>query len=240
MLGFTGGVAEIVGPLLSAISRSLPFIMARFKKGVMKYKFVYVKIVHLRRRGRSSPVYRAQVRRTGVDVDVFDEYHYIRLNVFHRPHRDFRCLDQTSGVVDLQVIHPWQSHLAFAYAGAAELSNTVEQVLEGPSDVFLTKSVYYNAMQDGHEDVSMKFEHDVEEARLFVDFSSLPKADRILISDPKAVLRDLKERETLIGVSEPAPGVFSAEVKKQGRARLSDSIFGSVGGKPMSLDTAPS
>jgi cation transport regulator ChaC len=204
-------LAALIGALITV---AIPIFIERFRKGDQKYKFVYVKIIHLRRRehGR-SPVYRATLRRLARKVDVFDEYHFFRLNIFYRHQKEFRFSDRTSGAVDLQILHPWQESLTFPDKGAEELLNFVEQTIATKSDIFLTKSIYYNALQDSHEDIGMKLERDTDEARIIIDFSSLPQHERVLLSAPVAHLRDIEGKETSAGVINPYPGVYAIEVK---------------------------
>src|SRR5215212_297357 len=105
-------VGALIGALATIVVGLLPLYLERRKHRYQKYKFVYVKVIHLRRRehGR-APVYRASLRRVGREIEVFDEYHFFRLNVFHRPQKEFRFSDRTSGVVDLQIMYPWQESL---------------------------------------------------------------------------------------------------------------------------------
>src|SRR5262245_54668665 len=128
--------------ILAALVGLLPFWLERRRRNTQKYKMIYVKIIHLRlREPGAGPVYRAMLRRMNREIDVFDEYHFFRLNVYHQNQEEFRCTDRSSGIVDLQVIHPWQDHLVFADRDAASQVNFVEQTVAAKSDLYLTKSV---------------------------------------------------------------------------------------------------
>jgi len=59
----------------------------------------------------------------------------------------------------------------------------------------------------------MKLEQDTEEARIILDFSSLPNYERVLLSTPVAHLRDIEGIETSLGVIDLYPGIYAAEVK---------------------------
>jgi hypothetical protein len=73
-----------------------------------------------------------------------------------------------------------------------------------------TGLIYFNGLQPGNENVAMKVEHDTREARMIVDFSSIPDCEA-LVPMPSAVER-LDERETQITVRRIGPGIFSASL----------------------------
>jgi hypothetical protein len=221
-------LAALIGAAVTVLVAVIPPCIARLRRGEQKYKFVYVKLIHLRRRKPGQPpVYRTRLHRMEREIEVFDEYHFFRLNVFYRPQKSFRFSDRTSGAVDLQVMYPWQDRLHFSDQGAAELLDFVEQTVPTKSDLFLSRSIYYNALQDGHEDIAMKLETDTDQARIVLDFSSLPHHERVLLSSPVAHLRDIEGKESSMGVIAMFPGVYAVELKngKQGQViRLQFSI----------------
>ncbi|GAB3528461.1 hypothetical protein GCM10027443_06400 [Pontibacter brevis] len=177
------------------------------------YKFVYVKVIHLTRKkeGRSS-VYEAFVKRLKKKVKVFDEYHYFRLNVFHTPQKEYYTENRSSGVVDLQILHPWQNNLQFTDQAAEKVEQYISQSIPGPSSVFFTKCIFYNGLQQENEDIGIKMEQNTDEARIIVDFSSLPNYERFLKERPTAVLRskapNLQDNKE-ISVHTDYPGFFS-------------------------------
>ncbi|HEX7242921.1 MAG TPA: hypothetical protein VF263_21720 [Longimicrobiaceae bacterium] len=208
------GLIGVVIGALAAFVTTLPVLIPWFRDwragGRQEYKYCYVKVVHLTRRedGR-APVYRAYVPRLDQKVPVYDEYHYFRLNVFRWPRGVFTCTDRSSGVVDLQILHPWHDggKLVFTDRGAGLQPGTVSQTVRKKSNVFFTKSIYYNGLQSGHENVAMKMEHHTGEARMIVDFSSIPNFEQ-LVPMPDAV-ECTPDRETQINARKLAPGIFS-------------------------------
>lgn len=182
-----------------------------------QHKFVYVKIVHLTSRAAGRPpVYVAHVERLGHagQVDVYDEYHYFRLNVFHRPQSGWCVSDRSSGVVDLQILHPFTRTLTFNDEGSGRVPQKLEQEVEGTSSVVFTRTVYYNGLQSGDEDIAMKLEKDTDEARIVVDFSSIPNFREILGNGHvRAVRRSGKATPEPVGVEELSPGIYSASVR---------------------------
>jgi hypothetical protein len=203
-------VAALIGAVAALAAAFIPILREFKRRRAQKYKFVYVRIVHLHKvRPGTEPVCRAYVKRLGESIDVFDEFHLFRLNIFHHPRTLFTCKDRTSGAVDIQILHPWQESLHFPDRGASELRGYVEQAINKPSSVFLTKSMYYNALQAGHEDIAMRIEEDTDEARLMVDFSSLPAHEAMLLEAPVGYLRGEDDEEVAVGVAKPYAGVYS-------------------------------
>lgn len=86
----------------------------------------------------------------------------------------------------------------------------VSQTVKKKSSVFFTRSIYFNGLQPGHQNVAMGMEHDTREARIIVDFSSLPDCDA-LVPIPSAVER-VGDRERQITVLRLSPGIFSASL----------------------------
>jgi hypothetical protein len=206
--GLVTAVAAVVAALIGAL---IPYIVhmirERRRRDNQLYKFVYVKLYHLtpKKPGR-RPVYRRHIDRLERDIEVYDEFHYYRLNLFHRPQADFTVSDRSSGTVDLQIIHPWQD-LFFPDRGAAKVGEYVAQQIQQPSHVLFTRTIYYNAFQEGNEDFAMKMERDTDEARLLIDFSSIPDFAAFINPAPKAVLRAARGEQPL-GVIQTQPGIF--------------------------------
>lgn len=209
-------ISGIIGAAAAFVS-TLPVLVPWFRDwrnaDRQEYKMVYIKVVHLTRRADAAqPVRIARVDRLPDPVPVYDEYHYFRLNVFRWPRDKFTSSDRTSGVVDLQILHPWNEggKLVFSDVGAAMLPGVVSQTVKKKSSVFFTRSIYFNGLQPGNENVAMGMEHDTREARIIVDFSSLPDCDA-LVPMPSAVER-VGDRERQITVLRLAPGIFSASL----------------------------
>lgn len=223
-IGFLGVVIGAVAAFITTLPVLIPWFRDWRSADKQEYKYVYIKVVHLTKKSEGAlPVYRAHVGRLKRDVDVYDEYHYFRLNLFRWPRSTFTCTDRSSGVVDLQILHPWndEGKLVFTDVGAALLPGMVSQTVNKKSNVFFTKSIYYNGLQQDNENLAMKMEHDTAEARMIVDFSSIPHCD-VLVPMPSAVER-AGEKETQVTVRRLAPGIFSVaakDVKKETVLRM--------------------
>lgn len=196
------------------------------------YKYVYVKAVHLTSRADGGPpVYVAHVKRLGeaAEVPVYDEYHYFRLNVFRRAQTGCCVTDRSSGVVDLQILHPFTRTLTFADEGAERVPGVISQEVEGESSVLFTRTIYYNGLQKGNEDIAMKLELDTDEARLIVDFSSIPNFRDILGRGaiPRGSRRTGKGAPEPLGVEELSPGIYSLMIRdgKKGDVMRMDFAF---------------
>src|ERR1044071_1873146 len=93
-------IAALIGAIAAVAAGLIPLIYERLAHRLEKYKFVYVKLIPLRRRQEGKPpVYQPFIPRLKKPIDVYDEYHFFRLNVFHRPQKEFSCSDRTSGTV---------------------------------------------------------------------------------------------------------------------------------------------
>lgn len=210
-------LAALIGAAVTMLT-GLPSLVTWFREWRARdrqlYKLSYVKIVRLAdRRVEPDAPHRATIQRLGSAIDVWDEFHYFRLNVFRRPRREIVCVDRSSGAVDLQILHPWQERLVFTDEGAAMIPGLVSQRITNPSTTYFTKSIYYNGLQHGNEDLAMKMEHDTDEARMIVDFSSVPGFEAFLAAPPTGTLRTTHGERTL-GVAMPYPGIFSVEAKE--------------------------
>jgi hypothetical protein len=214
LIGLIGVVIGAVTAFITTLPVLVPWYRDWRNAEKQEYKYVYIKVVHLTRQEEGSPpVYRAHVARLDRKVDVYDEYHYFRLNLFRWPRSTFTCTDRSSGTVDLQILHPWneEGKLVFADVGAAMLPGLVSQTVNKKSNSFFTRSIYYNGLQQGNENLAMKMEHDTAEARMIVDFSSIPHCD-VLVPMPLAVER-VGGTETQVSVRRLAPGIFSVAAR---------------------------
>jgi hypothetical protein len=218
----TNLVAAIVGAIAAVVSGAIPYIVDRVSKPKQILKFVYIKVIHLTRRSDTSqPVYKKFVQRLGREVEIYDEYSYFRFNVFKRPQKGFTSTDRSSGVVDLKLLYPWQDTIRFSDKDAQIVENIISHTLQRSSNMYFTEAMYFNGFQPGHENVAMKMEDNTQEARMVIDFSSLPNHEFIVKGKPKAFLR-AQDEEKLIGITEPSPGVFSVA----GSNLLKDQVLG--------------
>src|SRR5262245_24876232 len=164
VVGILGAAATIVAGVLGVI---LPTIIGRWKPStVQQYKFAYVKLHHLSRKVEGKPpLFKRYVDRLGEDVDVYDEVHLFRLNIFFKQQADFTTRDRSSGVVDLQILYPWD-RLSFPDPGEGKVPGHISQTFRQRSRVFFTQTTRYNGFQPGNEDVLARMETDVEEMRM--------------------------------------------------------------------------
>jgi len=201
----------LITALVTLLVALIPYLVHLFREWRRKddqmYKFVYIKVYHLTPMvDGQPPVYEKYISRLSKTIGVYDEFHYFRLNVFRKPQKNLRYLDRSSGIVDMQIIHPWQS-LYFEDKGAAKVENVLEQIIKEPSNVFFTRTMYFNGIQKGNEDVGMRMENDTLEARLLVDFSSIPGFETFQKATPKGAYRS-NGREEPVGVIETQPGIY--------------------------------
>jgi hypothetical protein len=198
-------IAAIIGALVPLLAL---FIRDRQARENQLYKFVYIKVYHLTPMAEGkTPVYKKHIGRLNTDVEVFDESHFFRLNVFRKPQQNFPISDRSSGTVDMQILYPWQD-LQFSDKGAEKEPRRMAQIVKEPSNVFFTRTMYFNGFQPGNEDFAMKMEKDTEEARMLIDFSSIPKFNTFVKEGPKGILRR-GNIEKHISVITDAAGVYS-------------------------------
>jgi hypothetical protein len=204
-------VSSLIGVIGAALAAAIPVYFRWVKqRNIQLYKLAYVEVVHLAGPD-DAPVYTVSVPRLGPgssDVDVRDEVHLFRLNVFPDKRSGFHTRDRTSGTVDLLMLHPFKDKLSFTDRGAATVPGVLQQTLEDSTSVVFTKANYYNGLSSGHQDFGVKMECDTVEARLIVDFSSLP--DRARVCSPRGSLVR-GPREEAKGVVEIRPSVYSLE-----------------------------
>lgn len=203
-------LSAVLGGILTAtIPHVISVLKERRRRGTQKYKLMYVKMYHLRSQVEGKPpAYRKRISRLAKEVDVFDEFHCYRLNILHQSEPDFQVGDRTSGTVDMLILHPWQE-LSFPDREAETLEKHLAQVLTQNSDIFFTRSVYYNAFQRGHEYYSMRMEQDTDEARLLVDFSTLPNFEHIVRGTPQSLVDNGRSTRG-IGTIELQRGIYMA------------------------------
>ena len=201
-----GSVGTIVGALIGVVVPRL--LDARKAKNEQAYKFVYIKLYYLKRRVQgAAPVYQRFVERLGRKVAVFDEFHMFKLNIFRGERKGLVVGDRSSGVVDMQILHPWQ-RVTFADLGAAKKDDVIEQVIRRPSAVYFTRSIYLNGLQEGHERLAIKMEQDTKEARIVVDFSSVPEFAEMMLRGPSAVIRRDDYEESLAVGETDVGGIY--------------------------------
>jgi hypothetical protein len=218
-------------PLGFVIGRKRDGLKARSQESpddLKASKVMYVKVLYLKRNEPGQkPVYQRVVKRLkGESVVVFDEEVYYSMSVFPREQERYSYTFRSSGVVDLRTVHPWVEHLRFADKGDNLIEGRVSQTVDLPSNVYLVVSHHCNGLQPGDEDVAMRADFDTSYARLVVDFSSLPNIDSLFKERPTAKFRE-GNSETLLGIEEYAPGIFSVthkDIKKDSVLRIDFKI----------------
>lgn len=204
-----GAVVTIIVALVPAV---IYLVRERKVRRRQAYKFVYVRMRHLTKQAEGrAPVYRKFIPRLNKEIEVFDEFDYFRLNIFRETVRDFTSTDRTSGAVDMHILHP-QQQLVFPDQDAKEVKDYLVQSLD-PSEIFLTKTMYFNGFQEGHENFGVKMERDTEQVRMIVDFSAIPGFASLVSNAPQAVLRR-KNHEEFLGVIQDYPGIYSVSKEK--------------------------
>jgi hypothetical protein len=199
-----GAIAALIGTLPVLV----PALREWRHRERQDYKYSYIKIIHLtRNNGTNPPVHRAYIPRLGQYVDVFDEYNHYRLNIFPRK-RPYTSTNRTSGVCDLRIVFPWrdEEELDFSDRDSGKIPSVISQTVDVESKVHFTNSINFNGLQPGNEYLAMRMEYDTREARMLVDFSSIPNCE-VLVSMPTAVVR-VKNHERKINVYQVATGVF--------------------------------
>ncbi len=204
-------IGGIVAALLGALALPLwNYAKDRRSRTRQLHKFGYAKIYHLSLKSADpKSSFQRYIPRLEKHIDVFDEYHFFRLSIFRDPQKEFTIQDRSSGTVDMQIIHPWQE-LFFPDKGAAQVESVLSQTFQQSSNVFFSKTVYYNALQPGHTDFAIKMERDTEEARLMIDFTALPGFEKFITAMPRGIFRNSRGEEESIGVvsGQHQPGTF--------------------------------
>jgi len=178
------------------------------------YKFVYIKTYSLSAmREGAPPVTHKFVKRLNREVAVFDEFHMFKLSIFKTERKKHRVGDRSSGVVDMQILHPWQN-VAFSDAGAAQKEDVIDQVIKKPSAVFFTRSMYYNGFQPGNEQFAIKMEQDTDEARIVMDFTSIQNIRKIIKGSPKGIIRKGDVEEEAMAGETSEQGIYQIGASK--------------------------
>jgi len=204
------GILALLGGLLTFLAIVISVWRKKLKKHIQN-KITYVKVIHLTKKTKDhKPVYEAYVRRLKSYIPVFDESHFFRLIVFHSPPGNLTVTDRSSGTVDAIMIDPWQEELYFTDVGAAKIHDFLSQNIEVKTNIFFSKSMYYNGLQKGNEDVAIKMDLDTDMARIIVDFSSIPGFKDIMAEPPMATLVPLKKGTVeSLGVGQLQSGIYN-------------------------------
>ena len=127
-------------------------------------------------------------------VDVYDEAVYYTLELFPSRKKVDRRTDQSSGVVDPRMMIPLQYPLTSGDKFAGRAANTAQMDVTGETDTLLTVSHFVNGLQGTEQEFASRVEEDAEYARMIVDFSSIPDADKLVQQRSAWVRRDGKDQ----------------------------------------------
>jgi hypothetical protein len=176
-------------------------------------KVLYVKLIHMRRKGHDTPAYVAQSTHGKRGFDVYDEALYYSLHMFEeqQPFWEWNIVSTGESPVT-HITHPWQDKPDYFDPQLAMIpSPHITPRCSESSATYLTVTTMYNGLQPGHEEVYAKVEVDASYVRLIVDFASLPDPKPTFARRPTGVLASFHPpTETAVEVQESYPFIFTA------------------------------
>lgn len=176
-------------------------------------KIAYIKLIHLKeRKAGATPFYKRYIPRLNREVEVFDEVQIFRIIKYSKPLEEIDVRDRSSGVVDINILHPWQE-LEFTDYGSSQIEELVTQVIDmNSSNVFCSVMYFINGFQKGNTDYLIQMENKTKVGRLLIDFSSLLYFEEFITDIPKGFKR-IKgfEDERPVSVEQLRPGIFHLE-----------------------------
>ena len=176
-------------------------------------KIAYIKLIHIKERKEgATPVYMRFIPRLEKEVEVFDEAQFFRIIKYSKPLTEINIRDRSSGIVDINILHPWQE-LEFTDYGSAQIENLVTQVIDmSNSNVFCSAMYFINGFQKGNTDYMTQMEMKTKTGRLIIDFSSLPNHKNFIVGIPKGFKRVKGfDGDRPITVEELRPGMYHIE-----------------------------
>lgn len=182
-------------------------------------KILYAKVVRFELQTDSAePLYLADATRSAespIEVGVFDETVYTSVETYDRPTSEHEYSFRSSGVADLLCLTPWRSRLRFTDRGAAADPHQVRQVFsDDPSESFVVVTHAYNGLQPGHEDFGIRMPEAIDEARLVVDLSSVPRLIDAMTAPPRGELRSESAEPIQLSVLEYRRGIYCIEQRQ--------------------------
>lgn len=158
----------------------------------------YIKVIHLKQiKNNSEPIYLRNIPRFSKDdTKIYDEAVYYHCVVYDKPVKNYKTNARSSGIIDTQIILPWKDNLEFTDKGEAKIEGHLSQVINEPSNIFLTVSHFFNGSQKGNEDFATRMSENTDCGRLIADLSSIPNIRNILKGIPKGYLccKECKDR----------------------------------------------
>lgn len=189
---------------------------------IQEVKIAYAKYIHITRENQ-PPVYAKYIDRLGKSIDIYSELQYSRFNKFNKENPNITLTDRGAGVVDQNVLHPWQK-LAYTDKPSQKIERMISQDV-ATSDVCFSSSTYYNGFKEGEEDIGVKMELDTLCARIIADFSSVTFVDELFLKEPDAYKIDtFGDRSKLVGLEKLGKGIYHlvAYDLKKGESLLLD------------------
>ena len=186
----------------------------------IKEKLIYYKFIHLSDKiENSNSIYTKFIKRLNKSVEVYDEFITFRITCFSKLLKRFRSYDSTKGdAVEVNSFLPFVMNLRDTDKTAESNPQIIQPIIQGPSNVFITSSHYYNGFQKGNRDTAIKMDKNSELTRIVVDFTSIKNYKSFISQEPIIffscydVDKGGKFVSMNIGAAEIiAPGVFSAK-----------------------------
>ena len=188
----------------------------------IKEKLIYYKFLHLSDKLENSiPIYKKFIKRLNKSLDIYDEFITFRITSFSKLVKMFKSYDSTKGdAVEVMSFLPFIMNLRDTDKNVESNPQIIQPLIQGPSNIFITSSQYYNGFQIGNRDTAIKMDKDSEITRMVVDFSSI-KDHELFISKTPKVYYSYYDREkggklVTINIGNAkmiSPGIFYADKK---------------------------
>lgn len=188
----------------------------------IKEKVIYYKMLKLESIEETPKIlYEKHIKRINKKIKIFSEYISIRIIKFDKFTSNFKGRDRTNGdAIEVHSLSPFHINIDDGDLRA----NLIEPVISGPTDAYVTVNHCYNGFKVGDFDLGLKAEKNIENARLVLDFTSIPNFNKLFPNSPKLFYNRLiydneSESERLIDfeLSDfeiPSNGFFIARVKR--------------------------
>ena len=193
-------------------------------------KLLYVKVTYLSNMSApgAQPFYRRVVSRLKEPdrfVDVYDEAIYYTLELLPEKRAIEGRRDNSSGVVDSSLVIPWRDEIPFPDVTEKAMKEMVIVEVPENTDTFLTVSHFENGLQGkDHQDFATKMPEGADDARLVVDFSSVPGANSF-VSPRYACVSTEGTDGAKIGVVARGESVYTASAKPTGKGQRLKMYF---------------
>lgn len=177
-------------------------------------KLIYYKFLHLTDRQQSDkPVYSKFIKRLDKYIEVYDEYITLKINRFSGPVKKFRTYDSTKGTaIEVNSLLPFVMNLRDADETIEENPQIIQPMINGPSNVYVTSSHYYNGFQLGNRDAAVKADKDAGAVRLIVDFSSIKDYKSFIAEKPTVFYNFFDENGKLKRVNLGEPKMLGKDI----------------------------